>query len=124
MRALVAWREGLFLTEGKIVVLSVSSLILTRVGVYVCVSVCIRTHTHTLHRCLDVSPGVRMRHLEGLKNPDGLNLDIHIFVYVYKVHVCIYMLRGGMRSWTNWFFSLTNFSFRKRKAKDVNADHR
>ena len=37
------------------------------------------------------------------KNPDGLNLDIHIFVYVYKVHVCIYMLRGGMRSWTDCF---------------------
>ena len=85
MRALVAWRGGLFLTEGKIVVLSVSSPFLTRVGVYVCVSVCIRTHTHTLHRCSDVSPGVGMRHLEGPKNPDGLNLDIHIFVYVYKV---------------------------------------
>ena len=101
MRALVAWREGLFLTEGKIGVLSVSSLFLTRVGVYVCVSVCIRTHTHTLHRCSDMSPGVGMRHLEGPKNPDGLNLGIHIFVYVYKVHKCIYMLRGGMRSWTN-----------------------
>ena len=50
MRALVAWREGLFLTEGKMVVLSVSSLFLTWVGVYVFVSVCIRTHTHTLHR--------------------------------------------------------------------------
>ena len=62
MRALVAWREGLFLTEGKIGVLSVSSLFLTRVGVYVCVCLCIRTQ--------------------------------HIFVYVYKVHMCIYMLRG------------------------------
>ena len=50
MRALVAWREGLFLTEGKIGVLSVSSLFLTRVGVHVCMCVCIRTHTHTLHR--------------------------------------------------------------------------
>jgi len=106
------------------VVLSVSSLFLTRVGVYVRVSVCIRTHTHTLHRCSDVSPGVGMRHLEGPRNPDGLNLDIHIFVYVYKVHMCIYMLRGGMRSWTNCFFSFTNFIFRKRKAKDVNANHR
>ena len=47
MRALVAWRGGLFLTEGKIVVLSVSSLFLTRVGVYVCVS-CVYMHTHTL----------------------------------------------------------------------------
>ena len=52
MRALVAWREGLFLTEGKIGVLSVSSLFLMRVGVYATagVSVCIRTHTHALHR--------------------------------------------------------------------------
>ena len=114
---------GYFLTEGKIVVLSVSSLFLTRVGVYVCVSVCIRTHTHTLYKCSDVSPGVGMRHLEGPKNPDGLNLDIHIFVYVHKVHMCIDMLRGGMRSWTNCFFSLTYFFFRKRKAKGVNANH-
>ena len=96
MRALVAWRGGLFLAEGKIVVLSVSSLFLRRVGVYVCVSVCTRTHTHIVHRCSDVSPGVGMRLREGPKNPDGLNLDIHIFVYVYKVHICIYMLRGGI----------------------------
>jgi len=94
MRALVAWRGGLFLTEGKIGVLSVSSLFLTRVGVYVCVCVCVYAHTHT-HTAqmgyLDVSPGVGMRHLEGPKNPDGLNLGIHIFVYVYKVHICIYI---------------------------------
>ena len=63
MRALVAWRGGLFLTEGKIVVLSVSSLFLTRVGVYVCVSVCICTHTHTAQvlgcepRSRDKTPG-------------------------------------------------------------------
>jgi len=50
MRALVAWRGGLFLTEGKIGVLSVSSQFLMRVGVYVGVRVCIRTHTPTLHR--------------------------------------------------------------------------
>ena len=112
MRALVAWREGLFLTEGKIGVLFVSSLFLTRVIVYVCVCVCLRTHTHTLNMgCSDVSPGVGMRHLEGPKNPDKLNLGIHIFVYVYKVHMCIYMLRGGMRSWTNCFFLLTCLFF-------------
>ena len=63
MRALVAWRGGLFWTEGKIVVLSVSSLFLTRVGVYVCVSVCIRTHTHAAQvlgcepRSRDETPG-------------------------------------------------------------------
>ena len=113
MRALVAWRGGLFLTEGKIVVLSLSSLFLTRVGVFVCVSVCKRTHTHTLHRCSDVSPAVGIRHLEG----HGLNLDIHIFVYVFQVHMCIYMLRGGMRSWTNCFFSLIYFFLPKKKSK-------
>ena len=48
IKALVAWRGGLFLTEGKIGVLSVSSLFLTRVGVYVDVCVYIHTHTHTL----------------------------------------------------------------------------
>ena len=112
MRALVAWREGLFLTEGKIEVLSVSSLFLTRVGVYVCVCVYTHTHTHTAQMgYLDVSPGVGMRHLQGPKNPDGLNLGIHIFVYVYKVHMCIYILKGGMRSWTNCFFPLHVFSF-------------
>ena len=60
MRALVAWREGLFLTEGKIGVLSVSSLFSTRVQVYVCVCVCSRTHTHTLtDRVLGCEPRSR-----------------------------------------------------------------
>jgi len=70
------------------------------------VYVCVYAHTRTL--CTDgvfgVSPGLGMRHLEGPTNPDGLNLGIFIFVYVYKVHMCMYMLKGGMRSWTNCFF--------------------
>ena len=88
-------------------------------GGSVCMCECVytHTHTHTLHQCSDVSPGVGMRHLEGPKNPDRLNLDIHIFVYVYKVHMRIYMLRGEMRSWTNFFFPLTYFFFRKEKQK-------
>ena len=45
----------------------------------------------------DVSPGVGMRHLQGPKNPDGLNLGIYVFVYVYKVHMRMYMLGGGAR---------------------------
>ena len=55
-------------------------------GGSICGCMCVYTHIHT-HTAqmgyLDVSPGVGMRHLEGPKNPDGLNLDIHIFVYVY-----------------------------------------
>jgi len=34
-----------------------------------------------------------------------LNLGMYVFVYVYKVHMCIYMLGGGMSSWNNCFFS-------------------
>ena len=75
----------------------------------VCGCICVYTHTHT-HLTqmgyLDVNPGVGMRHLEGPKNPDGLNLNMHIFVYVYRVHMCIYMPEGGMKSWTNCFFLL------------------
>ena len=72
-----------------------------------CVGVFVYTHTqtHTVQMgCSDVSPGVGMRHLKGPKNPDRLNLGIRIFVHVYKVHMCMYMLGGGMRSWTNCVF--------------------
>jgi len=94
-------------------VLSVSSLFLTRLGVYVCVCVCIRTHTQTANmEYSDVSPGVGMRQLEGTKNPDGRNLGIHAFVHVYKVHICMYILGGRMRSWTNCFLSVMQFFFR------------
>jgi len=43
----LAWE--VILTKGETGLLSVSSLFLTRVGVFVGVGVCIRTHTHTLH---------------------------------------------------------------------------
>ena len=89
------------MTEGKVEVLSVSSLFCTRVGVYVGVCVCIRTHTHTHTARMGYSvvcPGIGTRHLDGPKNPNGPNLGIYIFAYVYKVHMCMYMLGGGMRS--------------------------
>jgi len=71
-RALVAWRGGLFLTDGEMGCCLVCCLFLTRVGVYVCVCACIRTHTHThtAHTVLDLYIGVRTRRLEGPKNPD------------------------------------------------------
>ena len=53
-------------------------------GGSVCECVCVYTHTHT-HTAqmgyLDVSPGVGMRHLDGPKNPDGLNLGIRIHTH-------------------------------------------
>jgi len=70
-------------------------------GGSVCGCTCVYTHTHTHTAQMgnsDLSPGVEMRHLEGPKNPNGLNLGILIFVYVYKVHMCVYVLRDGMRS--------------------------
>ena len=89
MRALVAWREGLSLTEGKIGVLSVSSLFLTQVGVYV--GVCV-WHTHTAQMgYLDVSPGVRMRHLEGPEESRWTKFrHTYIRICVHSTHVYIY----------------------------------
>ena len=56
-------------------------------GVYVC----IQTQTHALHMgYLDVSPGVGTRHLEGPKNPDGLNLGIHVS-YMCTKYTCVYI---------------------------------
>ena len=69
-------------------------------GESVCGCMCAYTHTHT-HTAgySDGSRGVGMRHwhVEGSKNPDGLNLGMYVFVYVYKVHMCIHMLAGVMR---------------------------
>ena len=105
MKALVAWRGGMFFDKRKDrgVVCVFSSF---SAGGSVCGCMCVYTHTHTHTakiRYSDVSPGVGMRHLEGPKNPDRLNLGIYIFIYVHKVHMCMYMLRGGMRSWTGCF---------------------
>jgi len=74
--------------------------------VYVCVYVRTRTLCTDGVLSLGVSPGAGIRHLEGPTNPDGLNLGIYIFVYVYKVHMCMYIPKGGMRSssWSNCFF--------------------
>ena len=51
---------------------------------YAGVCVYIRTHTHTAQMGYsDVSPGVTvgMRHLGGLKNPDGLDLGLTAFFF-------------------------------------------
>ena len=64
-----------------------------------------------------VSPGVGIKHLEGPKNPDGLTLGIYVFVYVCKVHICMYMLKGRMRSLTQCLFSSTFVFFSTKKSK-------
>ena len=83
MQAFVAWRGGLFLTKGKIGVLSVSSLFLTRVGVYVGVCVCIRTHTHT--HCTDVVLGFEPRSRDetpGGPEESGWTKSRHIYIRI------------------------------------------
>ena len=83
------------MTEGKIGVLSVSSLFFNA-GESVCGCMCVYTptHAHTAQMGYsDVSPGVGMRHLEGPKNPDGLNLSTYILVCVQSTHLYVYARR-------------------------------
>jgi len=82
-----------------------------------CMCVYTHTHTHTHMGSSDVSPGVGTRHLEGPNNPDGLNLDTCVFVYVYQVHTCICMLGGGMRCWADCFFHFNIFFLPQKKNK-------
>ena len=77
---------------------------------------CARTHTQTAHEVLDLSSGVGTRHLEGPKNLDGVNLVKHIFVYMYKVNMCIHVLGGGMKSGQAAFFFF-NIFFLSKNAK-------
>jgi len=105
MMVLVAWHRGLFLTERKIGVLSDTVFSMFNVGGSVCGCMCVYMHIHPHTAQMGysdsvVSPGVGMRHLEGLKNPNRPNLGIRVFVCVYNLHMCLYMLGGGMRSWT------------------------
>jgi len=82
------------------------------------VYVCVYAHTHThCTRVLHVSLGVGTKHLEGPKNPDGLDLGKYVFVYVYKIHMCIYMLGGGMTSGPSAIFLEHDFSSGKVKQK-------
>jgi len=113
------------LTEGKIGVLSVSSLFLTRVGVYVGVCVCTRAHTHTLYRW-----GTRCEPKSQDETPGGPEASrwtqsrhTYIRMCVQSTHVYVYAKRRD-EILDELLFSSTYFFFRKRKAKDVNANHR
>ena len=79
----MAWRGRSFSTEGRIDVLSEFRYFFNARG-SVRGYVCVNTHTHTPAAQTgysDESPGIGMRYLEGLKNPDGLNLGIYVFVF-------------------------------------------
>ena len=105
MRALFAWRGGLFLTEGEIGVLSVSSLFSTRGGVYVGVCVCIRTHTHTLH--------IRVLGRE----PRGKTKTRHIYIRMCTKYtrVCICSEAGSDLGITAFVFNI--FFLSKKKSR-------
>jgi len=55
---------------------------------------CVYTHTHTHYTHGVLGSPAGPEESGGPKNPDGLNLGIYDFVYVYKVHMCMYMLGG------------------------------
>ena len=93
----------------------------------VCGCMCVYTHTHTHNVCGLYESEPRGRD-ETPREPEeyiwtkfGHKRCIHVFIHVYKVYMCIYMLCGGMRSWTSFFFLLTYCFFQKRKAKDVDV---
>jgi len=67
--ALVAWRGGLFLTQGKIGAVCVFCM-----WVYVCVYA--HTHTHCTDKVLCCEPRGRDETPGGPKNPDRLNNGI------------------------------------------------
>jgi len=84
---------GYFLTEGKIGLLSVSSLFLRRVGVYVGVCVYAHTHTHTAQMGYsDVSPGVGRDETPGGPEESGWTKSRHVNICIraQSTHVYVY----------------------------------
>ena len=108
------------MTEGKIWGLSVYSLCLTRVGVYVSVCVCVNAHTHTHYtdgllgcapRSRDETPG----------GPEESRWTESRYIYirtcVQSTPVCIYVKRRDAIL-DSLLFSL-NMSYLLRKVEDV-----
>jgi len=85
----LAWRV-IFNTGRDRGVVCVFSIFKAGGSVCGCTCVYTRTLTNTAHMGYsDVSPRAGMEHLDGPKNPDGLNLGMYVLVYVYEVHMCI-----------------------------------
>jgi len=86
--------------------------------VYVCVYA--RTHTHCTDGVLGCEPRSRDKTPEGPEESGwtkSRHLYIHICVLRDKVHMCMYVLGGGTRSWTNCFFLCDTFSSKKEKQR-------
>jgi len=79
-------------------------------GGSVCGCMCVCTNTHTTHMGYSVvSPGVGIRHLEGLKNPDGLNLGICVS-YMWSKYTCVCICyKAGCDLGLTAFFFNTSF---------------
>ena len=119
MRALVAWRGGLFVTEGTTGVLSVSSPILTRVGVYVCVCVWYaHTHTHCTDGVLECEPRSWDQTPAGPEESRWTkSRHTYIRICVQSTHVHIYAKRRD--EILDWLLFSLNMSFVLRKVEDV-----
>jgi len=79
----------------------------TRMGVYVGVCGCIRSHTRTYTCGLFGCEPMGRDQTPGRPEKSRSTTSRHIcssFVYVYKVHTCMYFLGSGMRSRTDCFF--------------------
>jgi len=109
----------LFLTEGKIGVISVSARLLTWVGVYVGIGVVYtHTHIHTAHMGYsDVSPGVGMRHLEGPEESRWTtSRHICIRICVQSTHMYAYA-KGRDEILDKLLFFFNIFILSKKKSK-------
>jgi len=81
---------------------------------------CVYTHTNAHTAQIGPVLGCEPRGRDetpGEPKESRLNLGIYMFVYVYKVHMFMYLLGGGMRSWTNCFFLEYIFPSVKEKQK-------
>jgi len=79
--------------------------------------VCAYIHTYTyIHSHLRQKIEKIHTTPQGPKNSDGLYHGIYVFEYVYKVRMCIYMLRGRIWSWAHCFF-FHIFFYPKKKSK-------
>jgi len=95
-------------------VVCVFSVFKFNAGGSVCGCMCVNTHTHTHTHCTDEVPGCEPRGRD--ETPGGpkesrwtKSLHIHMIRVCVQVHMCMYLLGGGMRSWTKCFFLQHNF---------------